>query len=83
MKENKEIYVNELFILINEVIEKFNTNHPEFKYTEIALNAVVTLTGALVNSIARGKTLSEKLKLLDDLVKLEKEWITYEHANSH
>lgn len=83
MKKDRERYTHELFILVNEAIEKFNNNNPELEYAEIALNAVVTLTGTLVSAVAKGKTLGHKLKLLDDLVKLEKDWIKFDHANSH
>jgi hypothetical protein len=76
-------YTEQLFILVNEAIEKFNKNNPELEYTEIAMNAVVMLTGTLVSGVAKGKTLKEKFELLDGLVKLEKQWLKHHHEKTN
>jgi hypothetical protein len=76
-------YVEELFVLINETIEKFLKNNPECSYSSTSMNAVIIFTSTLVNALAKGESLKEKLKLLDELVRREKKWIEYEHQRTN
>ena len=76
-------YVSELFVLMNEAIEKFLKNNPECTYGSTSINAVIIFTSTLVNALTKGEPLKEKLKLLDELVEREKKWIEYEHKRTN
>jgi len=76
-------YVNELFVLMNEAIEKFLKNNPECTYSSTSINAVIIFTSTLVNALTKGEPLKEKLRLLDELVEREKKWIEYEHKRTN
>ena len=73
----------DLFILITEAIHKFKAIYPEFNNSEIAFNSIAMFSSTLINIVAKGKTLKIKFKILEDLIRKEKEWIRYDHERKN
>lgn len=72
-------YTKELFDLINKATNDFIELHPDFNKAEVSFNAVTMFGATLVNLLMKGEPLKKKFKLLDELIKKEKEWVRYEH----